>query len=272
MRIQTHAIAALLALGLPASAARAGVLFFVDDAPGFAAASASTLLMGTENWSSAGNAGAGAVAEPLRPGIANGVFPHGVAAATGITVQSNSHATSGTTVTAPVGMYYAPTGFAGLSGNLQPSNQISSNAVGASFDMLFATVDGAEPIALSISPMYYRSTSGNSATLTIKVFNTTNALLGTTTVPNVADALENAFLGVVTTSGDTLGRVNLWSNASNLAGADNIAVYTVPEGNAAVNGAVAFLSLFFVARGSKLRSWITSDGASARAQGSADGA
>ncbi len=261
MRIESLAMTALLALVVTGAAAHGGVLFFVNDPSGFAAASTSDVLMGTENWSSAGNAVAGPVAEPLRPGIANGVFPNGVNAATGITVQSNSHASGGANVTAPVGMYYAPAGFTGLSGNVQPSNQISSNASGASFDMLFATVGNAEPRSLSFSPMYYRSTTGNSATLTVQVFDSANALLGATTVPNVADVLENAFLGVVTTNGDTLGRVNIGSGPGNLAGADNIAVYAAPEGSAAAGGASAIFALFVFSRGpgSRLRSWINSD-------------
>ena len=91
MRILQLALVAIVWPLLSAAASHAGVLFFVNDEPGFAAAIAGSTLMGTENWSSAGGAPSALVSEPLQPGIANGVFPNGVDAATGITVQSNSH-------------------------------------------------------------------------------------------------------------------------------------------------------------------------------------
>jgi hypothetical protein len=164
---------ALALLASMATTAHAGVVFYATE-PAFDAAIASGYVaMGVQDWSSAGNAPIASVGEPLQPGVANGVFPNGTNPATGMTVQSNSHVTSGNGVAPGAGLFYAPTGFTGLS-----------------------------------------------------------------------------------------------------AGADDITVYSVPEISAAASGLLAVLVLGGVVRmraGSKLRSWITSEGASARATTSSAG-
>lgn len=274
MRIHQLPVAALALLCAAAPSANAGVVFYATQQAFEAATGSGYVAMGVEDWSSAGNAPIASVAEPLQPGIANGVFPHGTNPATGLTVQSNSHVTSGNSVAPGAGLFYAPTGFTGLSGNQQPSNQISANATGASFDMLFASVGDATPLALAFTPTYYRLATNDFGTITVKVFDEANGLLGTTTVANVADALEDAFLGIQATDGDVIGRVNVWGGATDTAGADDITVYTVPEISGAASGLLAVLALGAVARiraGSKPRSWITSDGASARATTSSAG-
>lgn len=273
MRIYEYSVALVL-LSSIATSVHAGVVFYATPQAFDAATGSGYVAMGVEDWSSAGNAPIASVAEPLQPGVANGVFPNGTNPATGMTVQSNSHVTSGDSVAPGAGLFYAPTGFTGLSGNQQPSNQISANATGASFDMLFASVGDATPSALAFTPTYYRLATSNTGTLTVKVFDETDGLLGTTTVPNVADALEDAFLGIQTTDGDVIGRVNVWAGATDTAGADDITVYTVPEISAFASGWLAVLVLGAGTRmraGSKPRSWITSDGASARATTSSAG-
>jgi len=102
------------------------------------------------------------------------------------------------------------------------------------FDMIFLTNDGSIPRAVSFSPMFYLLTQGgseggggiNPTNLTIRVYNQANVLLGSTTVSNVQDCLEDAYLGIITTGGDTLGRVNVWATPTDTSGADNISVYT----------------------------------------------
>lgn len=274
MRIFRLDVVALALLCSTATTVHAGVVFYATRQAFDAATSSGYVAMGVEDWSSAGNAGIASVGEPLRPGIASGVFPHGTNPATGLTVQSNSHVTSGNSVAPGAGLFYAPTGFTGLSGNQQPSNQLSANATGASFDMLFASVGDATPSALAFTPTYYRLATSNTGTITVKVFDESNGLLGTTTVPNVEDALEDAFLGIQTTDGDLLGRVNVWAGAIDTAGADDITVYAVPESSETASGLAALLALAVGARmraGSKLRSWITSEGASACATASSAG-
>jgi len=74
----------LLAVG-----AHAGVSFYFTTND-FVSASASLVLRGTEDWSSAGNAPAVALSDPLSPGVANGPFANGSSLAAGAQVQSNS--------------------------------------------------------------------------------------------------------------------------------------------------------------------------------------
>ena len=262
-----------LLLSLAGTSAQAGVLFFTSPSA-FAAATSGYVAMGIEDWSSGGNAGLSDVIEPLQPGIPAGIFPHGTNPTTGLSVQSNSHITGGANVAPGSGLVFAPAGFTGLSGNHQPSNQVSSNAAGASFDLLFAPVGGLTPTAVSLTPMFYRLGNTDSATLTVQVFDAANGLLGSTTVPNVVDVLEDAYLGIVTTDADTLGRINVWANAVDTTGADNIAVYAAPETPSAASALLAIATLA-VARGragSRLRSWITSDGASVCTAGGVAGA
>lgn len=237
------AVGALLCAPLPARLAQGGVVFYVNDPSGFAAATASHVPLGSEDWSSAGNANAAVVTDPLQPGVAKAPFPNGVAAATGMTVQSNSLGNAATALAPGGNLFYAPAGFVGVSGAAQASNQLSSNVNGASFDMIFANVGDATPAAVSFSPMFYRTSgASNSATLSIEVFGTGGSQIGSTTVPGVADISEAAFVGVVTTPPDALGRVNVWATLNDVAGADNIDVLTVPEaGSAGAFAAIAAL-------------------------------
>lgn len=235
------AVGVSLCAPLPARDAQGGVVFYVDDPAGFAAATASHVLLGSEDWSSAGDAPQAAVTDPLEPGVAKGPFPNGVAAATGMTVQSNSLGNAATTLAPGGNLFYAPAGFVGVSGAAQVSNQLSSNVNGSSFDMIFADVGDATPAAVSFSPMFYRTSgASNSATLSIKVFGTSGIQIGSTTVPGVADVSEASFVGVVTTPPDVLGRVNVWATLNDVAGADNIDVLSVPEAGPA--GALAAIA------------------------------
>lgn len=228
--------------------ARAGVLFFVNDPVGFATATTSLDFLGLENWSSAGNANSASVLDPVRPGIANGVFPNGTNVATGITVQSNSLGSAATVPAPGSNMFFAPAGFVGVSGAAQQSNQLSANTNGNSFDVLFADVGASVPAAVSLSPMFYRTNGPiDSGTIAVQVYDDSNGLLGTTSVANVADVSEASFLGIVATGGDVLGRVNLWAGMIAVPGADNIRVHAVPEPGTL--GALAALTTLITLRG-----------------------
>ncbi len=202
----------------------AGVVFHATSGE-FQQAVTGLRFMGSENWSSAGNAAARNLTDPLSPGVAKTPFANGTSAASGIRVQSNSLKNAPVAVSPGNGLFYAPTGFAGLSGNIQPSNQLSAQRNDDSFDIVFSTVNGVLPRAVSLSPMYYKITGADAATVTVRVYNQANTLLGTTTVTNVKDCLEDAFLGIVTTGNDALLRVNLWATTTDVVGADNIAVH-----------------------------------------------
>ncbi len=215
--------------------ADAGVIFYFTTND-FASAASSLILSGTEDWSSAGNAPATSLSDPLSPGVPNGPFANGSSVGAGVQVQSNALGDNPTNTAPGHGLYYAPAGFVGVSGNVQPSDQVSANAPNDGFDMIFQSPGGSTPKAVTFSPMYYELGGGGgdagylpnvsgSADLTIRVYNQNNAFLGSATVSNVQDCLENAYLGITTTGGDTLGRVNVWATSTDTSGADNIAVY-----------------------------------------------
>jgi len=222
---------------LTAITVNAGVSFYFTT-KGFAVATAAMTLRGTEDWSSAGNAPATSLSDPLSPGVANGPFANGSSVAAGVQVQSNFLGNTPTNTAPGDGLYYAPAGYIGNSGNVQPSDQVSANRPNDGFDMIFQTIGLSVPRAVSFSPMYYQlgstgegSSPGDTsaADLTIRVYNQSGAFLGSATVTNVQDCLEDAFLGIVTTGSDTLGRVNVWATSTDTSGADNIAVYADAE-------------------------------------------
>jgi hypothetical protein len=228
---------------LAISDARAGVQFFVNDPAGFAAATASLGLLGSEDWSS-GSGDLQTVDDPLLPGVANGPFPNGVNPATGMSVQSNTLGAVGITPSPGGNLAFAPQGFAGESGNVQPSDQLSANQNDDGFDMIFGHGAVAAPVAVSLSPMFYRTQgTENAGTIAVRVFDETGTQLGTSSVPNVVDVLEDSFLGIVATDADVIGRINLWAAANAVAGADNIFVYAAPEPGALLAGAAALAVL-----------------------------
>lgn len=224
LSIKRWALRLIIAGGAFVSEADAGVNFHTTSNT-FNSAVSSLVFRGVENWSSAGNAPYAAVSNPLSPGVAKGPFPSGTAVAVGIQVQSNSLGNNPTNVASGAGMFYAPSGFVGNSGNAQPSNQLSGTKTNESFDIIFNTIGQNLPRAVALSAMYYQGGLNSTGTLTIRVYNQANTLLGTTTVPNVPDCLETGYIGIVTTGSDTLGRVNIWASPTDVPGADNILVY-----------------------------------------------
>jgi MYXO-CTERM domain-containing protein len=233
-------IGAALALLAGAAPASAAVQFFVNDPGGFEAAIADRTLMGVEDWSAAGNAAARPFASPLSPGVANEPFPQGTSVAAGMTVVPNANGANGAALLPGEVLFFAPTGFAGASGNLQPSNQVSAFFNDEAFHMAFADVAGRVPLAISFSPTFYRTDgAANSGTITVTVYGAANALTGSTTVQNVVDSLETSFLGILGAPAE-IRRVNLWAGGTAVAGADNIRVFA-PEPAAGAAAALAAL-------------------------------
>lgn len=194
-------------------------------------------LMGIEKWDSGVGTGIIAFNDPLAPGVANGPFATGTQTSMGMTVQSNTLGDSPVNLS-PAGnggLAFASAGTAGVSGNLQASNQVSANLPGNSFDLRFTTVGGIAPKAVDLSPMFYRVLSTNNAgALNVRVYDTSNVLIGSLGLLNVGDVLENRYAGFEVTGSTTLGRVNIAVDHSTLdvAGADNIRLYganPVPE-------------------------------------------
>ncbi|MEI9865959.1 MAG: hypothetical protein WDN00_15690 [Limisphaerales bacterium] len=218
-------IIGVLLFGFIITNAKAGVTFYTTSGT-FNPAVGSFILRGTETWSTATATSASNMADPLIPGVANGPFPTGSSVAVGVRAQGNSLGNNPATLAPGPGLFYAPAGFVGFSGNAQPTKQVSANKTNASFDLIFTNIAQNIPRAASLSPMYYRILSpNNSVTLTVRVYNQANTLLGSTTVAGVPDCLETAYLGIVTTGSDTLGRINIWATTQDVSGADNIAVY-----------------------------------------------
>ena len=254
MRIRPAPVLVLVLCAVAPAPVRADVLFFVNDAAGFAEAAAALTLLGSEDWSSTGQVPATAVGEPLVAGIPNGIFPNGIAAATGLTVQSDTLGLHAANANPGGGLFFAPSGFEGLLGVTQPSNQLSANNQASGFDVIFSVAPGGSPIAVALSPMYYRlATPGaDSGDIDIAVFDDSNELLGTVAVPDVVDVLEDAFLGIVLTEGDVLGRVNLWAGVDATTGADNLSVYIVPEPAAGAGAMAVSVLVLLRARRSRL--------------------
>lgn len=229
---------ALLAASAPASAA---VQFFVNDPGGFEATIADRILMGVEDWSSAGNAPPGVVDAPLLPGVSNGPFPQGTSPASGMAVLPNANGANGAVLLPGELLYFAPAGIPGVSGNFQPSNQLSANFNDEAFHMVFSDVAGKVPSAVSFTPLFYRTNGlANSGVITVTVYDEANALTGSTTVPNVVDSLETSFLGILGAPAE-IRRVNLWAGGTAVAGADNIRVFA-PEPMAGGVAALAALA------------------------------
>lgn len=206
---------------------QAGVVFF-GNSGSFTTARGTTVFQATEDFESSSLADNDVqfIDDPLEPGVANGPFGSGTNPATGLTVQSNA---SGNTPDNPNphgtdGMVTASAGIAGT-----PSDQVGNRLANHSFDMIFGL---AQTRAVSFNPLVFDATSsGDAGTATIRVYSTSNVLLGTLVDAAVAGFTNpTTFIGVVATGGDEIGRINIvaTSTGDEFTGADNISVYTGP--------------------------------------------
>jgi len=233
---------------LTAANAAAGVTFYATSGA-FASGIAGYQLITSENFESGNNGfGFNSFNDSLQPGVANGPFSGGSAA--GMTFQSNTLGNNPTT-TSPhgiSGLTFGPTGTAGVSGNLQPSKQVSANFPDDSFDIILGALAGLNPLAMEMNPTFYRvSGASNTGTLTVRVYNTSNILIGSTTVSNVVDVSESSYLGIQATGADVLGRINIWADANSVEGADNMKVYSVAAASSAPEPASVSLVLVALA-------------------------
>jgi len=155
-----------------AVSASGGVLFFVNDTAGFDAARGSTTLAGFEDWESSTLAPnmSTLFSAPLEPGVANGPFPNGTVAATGMTAQIN---TSGGNPTVPTPGGVLATASAPFLGT--PTDQVGPSPPDVSFDLLFGLP---QTTAVSLTPLAIDlDASGDPGTVTIRVYDTSNDLL-----------------------------------------------------------------------------------------------
>lgn len=235
---------AAVAASAPAPAS-AELQFFVNDPDGFATAVEDLTASGVEDWSS-GQGATAALPAPLQPGVANGPFPNGTNPAIGLTLQINTGGANASVPTPGGELVFAPAGTPGVSGTAQPSNQVSANLNATSVDMVFADVGGQVPVAVSFSPMWYRTNptggASNFGVVEVEVWGPGNGFEDSTTVTNVPDVLESKFVGIRGEPG-AIRRVNLWSLGVGVAGADNIRVYVAPEPAAGAAGIAAVAAL-----------------------------
>jgi hypothetical protein len=204
---------------------------FNNDQAGFntAVGNASLVVQSTENFESIGpilTVGGVLTNDPLASGVANGPFPSGTTL-TGVLIQSNTNASSGLTT--------LPRGFNALVA-LGPADGSRSNQVFATFDgdgmdLVFSAA-GAH--AVSLAPLFENLVSaGATGTVTVRVFDTANFLLGSADITNVGWSMSQAssFVGVVAgTTGNRIGRINLYDGGSfgsnTSQGVDDIVVFT----------------------------------------------
>ena len=209
-------------------------IIFVDDPTGFntAVASAGLGFAGLEDWESSNLAPSSitSVSDPLAPGVLNGPFLTGTNPATGLTAQSNTLGGMPNVPSPGSGLATASAGYFGT-----PDDQVSNSGPG-SFDMIFGL---ANTTAVTFNPLVFDdAASGNAGTATIRIFDTSNVLIGSSIDVPVAGFMTPASftsIGVVAMFGEDIGRINVFATSvdDNFSGADNINVYTgvVPDPN-----------------------------------------
>ena len=247
-------IAALVAAALsgPASAA----IIFHTTPGAFNTAVSGLVGLGGEDFESSTLAPNNIVSfdDPLAPGAANSVFPTGTNPAIGMTVQSNTHVDNGAT-TNPRGPNALATASAGFLGT--PDDQISTNEVADSLDLIFASPVLEPIVAVGLRPLYFDSNSINaSGSILVQVFDTSNSLLDSITIANVEYQNETAFIGIEATGSDDIGRINLFDGVASLhfQGADDITVFAAqPPAPAPAPATLALLALGLIAVGARVR-------------------
>jgi hypothetical protein len=217
-RVGLCAMALVSTLVVGAGLAQAAVVFFVNDAPGFASAMSGNTLLGTEDFEGSTLAPSDVTEfnDPLQQGVANGPYPAGLNQP--MTVQSNL---SGGSPTSPNprggdGLAAASSGFAGAASDI-----VIANFFVDSLDWLFNAAD--QIVGVGLNPLNFFGAS----TLEIRVFDTSNTLLGMTTV--TGDPAGTNFLGIQATGGDLIGRINFFSLAgagNGAEGGDNASLFT----------------------------------------------
>lgn len=175
-------------------------------------------LAGVEDFESATSTQA-FISDPLSPGVAKAMMPHGTLPATGLTVQSNK-------LGRIAGSTLSPLGADGLFLLELDSKCISAGRKRDSLDLLF-DLPGQSIKAIRLNPnVSDDSFGGGPATVLARVYGT-SGFLGEFTIENVGANSAGSFLGIVAPAGVSITRINLSTTANTLyIGADNIAVYT----------------------------------------------
>lgn len=223
-------VIAIACVGVWASTSDASAaVIFVDTQAAFTTSVAGLINQGTEDFESSTLAPNSIVAftDPLAPGVANAPFPNGTLIALGLTIQSNNLGGAPATVSAGGWLATASAGYAST-----PTNQVSSNNLGHSFDMIFGL---GNTTAVSFNPLVFDANATNGpGTLQIRVFDHANNLIASQDgIAAAAYGNPTTFIGVVAGPAETIGRVNVFGTGNiqgggviEYTGADNITVYT----------------------------------------------
>ena len=209
---------------------------FVNDTAGFNAAVTGLTFLGVEDFESSSlpaNTISAGFSSPLAPGVAktnviNGtLFATGTSTAVGITVQANTNGANPANVSLgnATSLVTASAGYVST-----PDDQVSTNVPADSFDIIFNPPGGQQVTAVSLTPLYFDAISGQLAdTLTVRVYNTANVLIGTSIFVGGNYQTEGTRIGVVATGGDVIGRINIHASGTlatqDYSGADDIRVY-----------------------------------------------
>lgn len=188
-------------------------------------------LVGTEDFESSTLADnmTSLISDPLMPGVANGPFTSGALASPGIRIQSNTNIDGGASLSVRGGNSL----FTNSDGYRGGTSDIVGTAVGTdSLDILMPFGLGAGVRAVSLHPLFVGFINGIgfptlNTSLDIKVFDTTNLLIGS--FQFTTNNTNTNFLGLVTTGGENIGRINIdnftFDDDMSLA-VDNISVFT----------------------------------------------
>ncbi len=217
-----------------ATPAQAGIFFFSDQAAFDAAlADAGKVLKGSENfpWLALPNSVIGTPDPVDVNGSQPGWYVPGMLI-DNLAFQSNEGGadSSQTTPNAPDGIALLTTGFLGA-----VADGLVTNTFVKAFDILSGSPGGANHTAMGMTTTTFLG--GNS--VRVDVYDKNNVLIG-----NLAahpSGVGGSFLGILTTGGDTIGRVNLFDAANGAEGIYDIAVYIPGPGSLALLGLAGLL-------------------------------
>jgi hypothetical protein len=214
--------ASAVVFAIPALASAGNGVFFFNDRNAFeaAAAGAGKFMKGIEDFEES-SLPAGQIVgvdDPLDATTDNDWFNPGDIEFN-LRIQSNTGGAN-SSVLSPHGASGLALQSAGFAGAV--SDNVVANFFVDALDLIFLTQD---KTAVGFNTILF---AGASTSIRIDVYNTGNALIGSTVV--AGNAAGTDFLGAQASAGQFIGRINIFDLAGGAEGADNIEMWTaVPE-------------------------------------------